>query len=234
MYPTTTVVFGLAIASISFAQISTVSLYIPGADFQPLVASVVASDATATTYAVQCKPGTDASDCGFPGVFTLTEGPATAAYTLTPEKDENGTLALCVFFGPSAGYFDCSLDSTVSAVCTESFGGTEANDPGMSTETFSGTDFAFQPVEITARATASSGGSPSSAAASATNISSMTGNTLGASATAKTSGSGGSSSGASQTSASQTAATSQAGVSALTENTRLALGGVFVALAIMT
>ena len=55
-------------------------------------------DATATTYAVQCKPGTDASDCGFPGVFTLTEGPARAAYTLTPEKDENGTLALCVSF----------------------------------------------------------------------------------------------------------------------------------------
>ncbi|TVY42580.1 hypothetical protein LOCC1_G003946 [Lachnellula occidentalis] len=230
MYPTTTVVFGLAIASISFAQTSTVSLYIPGADTQPLVASVVASDATATTYAVQCKPGTDGSDCGYPGVFTLTQGPARAAYTFTPEKDENGTLA---FFDYSAGYYDCSLDSTVSAVCTESFGGTEANFPGMSTETFSGTDFAFQPVEITAQATASSGGSPSSAAASTTNIGSKTGNTSGASTTAKTSGSGGSSSGASQTSASQTAATSQAGVSAVTGNNRWALGGVFVALAII-
>jgi len=215
---------GLAIASTSFAQTSTVTLYIPGADVQPLVASIVASDATATTYAVQCKPGTDSSDCGFSDVFTLTEGSAKAQYTIAPQKDENGTVAF-------EGYFDCSLAGTTSAVCAESFGGTEANFPGMSTETISGTDLVYQQVIVTARAAANSGASSSSVGPSTTNTGSTTANTSGASA--KTSGSGASSSGATQTSSSQAAASSKAGVAAVTGNTKWALGGAAVALAIM-
>jgi len=124
------------------AQTSTISLFIPGADTQPLIGSVVGSDATATTYTLQCSPGTDSSDCGFPGVFTLTEGPSTAAYTMSMD-DGNGTLAF-------TGYFDCSLAGTTSAVCVESFGGTEANFPGMSTETLTATDYTYMPVVITA------------------------------------------------------------------------------------
>jgi hypothetical protein len=43
---------------------------------------------------MQCADGTDSSDCGFNGVVTLTEGPATAAYTFAPELDANGSVAL--------------------------------------------------------------------------------------------------------------------------------------------
>lgn len=51
-------------------------------------------DATATTYLLQCVPGTDSSDCGFPAPVTLTEGPATAAYTIPAILDNNGSVAL--------------------------------------------------------------------------------------------------------------------------------------------
>ena len=106
----------LAIASLAIAQTSTVTLYIPGADPQPLEASVIATvrprpsssdrdtnypqGATATTYALQCVPGTDGSNCGLPGIVTLTEGPATAAYTFPAQLDANGSLALYVLFPP--------------------------------------------------------------------------------------------------------------------------------------
>jgi hypothetical protein len=43
---------------------------------------------------MQCADGTDSNDCGFDGVVTLTEGPATAAYTFAPELDANGSVAL--------------------------------------------------------------------------------------------------------------------------------------------
>jgi hypothetical protein len=106
MTPIAICVVGLAVAGFSSAQ-STVSLFIPGADLQPLVASIVGSvqissclprdftdssqDATATTYAIQCVPGTDSSDCGISGVVTLTEGPSTAVYTMS---DGMGGVAL--------------------------------------------------------------------------------------------------------------------------------------------
>lgn len=51
---------------------------------------------------------------------------------------------------PSTGYADCSLYSTASAVCVESFGGTDANFPGISTETYTGTDLPYMPIVITA------------------------------------------------------------------------------------
>ena len=50
----------------------------------------------------------------------------------------------------STGHINCSLSGTSTAVCIESFGGTEANSPGVSTETYTGTDIAYVPVTITA------------------------------------------------------------------------------------
>ena len=76
-----TAIFCLALAGLSSAQ-STVSLLLLGADQMPLLASVVGSDATATTYAVICPSGTDASDCGIGEGLILTQGPATVAYTM--------------------------------------------------------------------------------------------------------------------------------------------------------
>ncbi len=108
MFSATISIFGLAFAGLCSAQTTTLSLYIPGADTQPLIGSIIGSvrasprsssnsnnkqDSAATTYALQCVAGTDSSDCGFPGVFTLTEGPATAAYTMS-EAGNDGNLAM--------------------------------------------------------------------------------------------------------------------------------------------
>jgi len=136
------VTIALALAGLSAAQ-STTSLFIPGAAPQPLIASIIGSDTIATTYAIECVPGTDSSDCGFAGGFTLTEGPSTAAYTLSFGY-ENGTSSVLAF----TGYIDCTMTGG-SAVCTESFGGEEANDPGMSTTTLDPTEFTSMAVTIT-------------------------------------------------------------------------------------
>jgi len=141
----TVVLYGLAFAGFSFAQSTTISLFVPGADTQPLVGSVIGSDKDATTYALQCAPGTDGSDCGFPGVFTLTEGPSTAVYAISEDIEASGGSTILAF----TALIDCSLAGS-SAVCTESYGGQEANDPGQSTETLTGTDFTYMPVVITA------------------------------------------------------------------------------------
>ena len=105
MIPIAICVVGLVVLEFSSAQ--STSLFVPGADPQPLVASIVGSvrissclhrdlidysqDASATTYALQCVPGTDSSECGIPGVVTLTEGPSTAVYTMS---DGMGGVAL--------------------------------------------------------------------------------------------------------------------------------------------
>jgi len=48
--------------------------------------------------------------------------------------------------------YECTIytGSASSAVCVESFGGSAANFPGVSTETVTGTDVAFYPATITA------------------------------------------------------------------------------------
>jgi len=215
--------FVCGFASISFAQTGTITLLVPGADPQPLVASIVGSDATATTYAVQCSPGTDSDNCGFVGVFTLTEGPATAAYTYGPMVDDNGTVAL-------TGYIDCSLAGTTSAVCIESFGGTEANFPGISTETLTGTDLPYMLVVITAQAVASDGSSSSVVPSNTQTGSKATSNSV---AGAKTSSSGAESTGAAQTTASKTSV-STAGMPMITANMEWLVGGAAVALAVVS
>ncbi|KUJ24253.1 uncharacterized protein LY89DRAFT_679436 [Mollisia scopiformis] len=227
MHSTTISVLGLALATLSLAQSSTISLFIPGADSQSLVASIVGSDATATTYAFQCAPGTDADDCGFPEVVTLTEGPAIAAYTFAPEVDANGTTAF-------AGYVDCSLAAS-SAVCAISAGGTEANDPGLETSTLTGTDYSYMPVVITAGALASNTGSSVPASTTSAPSSSSTGETSGtktSGSSTKTSGSQTSSGTAAQTSGSSSK-TSTAGGSAITGGAAWMVGGAALALAAM-
>ncbi|KAE8451133.1 hypothetical protein EG329_004805 [Mollisiaceae sp. DMI_Dod_QoI] len=222
-----TAILGLAMVTLSLAQTSTVSLYIPDADTQSLVASIVGSDATATTYAFQCAPGTDSDDCGFPGTYTLTEGPSTAVYTFPAEMDENGTVAF-------TGYYDCSLAPS-SAVCVESFGGTEANFPGMSTETYSGTDYTSMPVVITAGAVVASNTGSSVPASTTTSGSSQATNTSTSGGTAKTSGisSGGVTAQTSGTSKPSGTSTSTAAGAAITGCSAWMLGGAALALAAM-
>ncbi|OBT43013.1 hypothetical protein VE00_07356 [Pseudogymnoascus sp. WSF 3629] len=145
MRPASVSLVGLALATVSVAQTATVTLFVPGTEKEPLVASIIGSDATATTYAISCDPAASAQDCGVEGTITLTEGPTTANYTIAPVIDPNGSVAF-------AGQYDCSLAGTTSAVCVESHGGSEANFPGVSTETYTGTDQPYIPITITARA----------------------------------------------------------------------------------
>ncbi|ELR07269.1 hypothetical protein GMDG_08340 [Pseudogymnoascus destructans 20631-21] len=180
MRPASVSLVGLALATVSAAQKATVTLFVPSTDEQPLVASIIGSDATATTYAVSCDPGAEAQDCGVEGTITLTEGPTTVKYTIAPVIDPNGQTAL---YDPlphnheslpaghlplplsppiysqrhitnvrSAGHFDCSLAGTTSAVCVESHGGSEASFPGVSTETYIGTDQPYIHITIMAGA----------------------------------------------------------------------------------
>ncbi|PVH73639.1 hypothetical protein DL98DRAFT_538129 [Cadophora sp. DSE1049] len=200
----------LTLASLSLAQTSTVNLYIPGADTQSLIGGVVGTASSLTTYALQCV--TPGEECGFRGQFTITENAATAKYTMPAENGEDGVLAF-------TGRIDCSLDSTVSAVCIESFGGSEANFPGESTETYTGTDFQYMPVFLTAGAAVETGSTAASTTASA-----------GSSSQTSTSASGGSSGSVAQTgtgasSAGTSMSTSTAGVPAVTGNAQWVFGG---------
>lgn len=125
---------------------STVTLFVPGVDeSQPLIGSVLGSDESATTYVLDCLTVTETTYCGIKGPITLTEGPETAKYTIPAAVDPNGSVAF-------TGYIDCSLAGSVSAVCIESFGGTEVVSPGKSTQTYTGSDQAYMPVTITATA----------------------------------------------------------------------------------
>ncbi|KFY59377.1 hypothetical protein V497_04343 [Pseudogymnoascus sp. VKM F-4516 (FW-969)] len=145
MHPAAVSLVGLALTTLSAAQKATVTtLFVPGTGDDPLVASVVGSDATATTYAIMCDPDAAAGACGVDGTITLIEGPATARYTVDPVVDPDGETAY-------EGEFRCSLAGTTSAVCIESQGGSQANYPGESTETYTGTDQPYIPVTITAR-----------------------------------------------------------------------------------
>ncbi|KAE9380543.1 hypothetical protein N431DRAFT_498381 [Stipitochalara longipes BDJ] len=210
-------IFGLAFAGLSYAQTTTISLYVPGADTQALIGFIVGSDSAATTYTLKCV---DPDTCGFPSGLTLTEGPSTAAYTLSS--------------GPAfTGFEECSLAGTSTAVCFESNGGSEANFPGSSTVTYTGTDFTYMPVTITGSAgpatTSNSEVIKSGPSATAPTITSSR-----LSQTGTTPSSTGSNSGnAASQSGSASSSSSHAGVPAVTGNAILALGGVAAAMAML-
>jgi len=212
----------MAIANFSYAQTSVVTIPLPGYDPQPLVASIIGSDATATTYLIQCTPGTDDDECGIPMPVTVTEGPAIAAVTYPAEYETtNGSVPLAF-----TAFQSCSLDGTISAVCVESNGGFEANFPGMSTVTYTGTDMGFMPVTVTAAAVASN------TAASSTAVSS----TVAPSTTAMQSVSAKQTSSVSQTTTQNTSkstAVITGGALAVTRPAILAVGGAALAMIVL-
>jgi hypothetical protein len=113
------------------------SLFIPEADPQSLVASVIAVQDAATTYAIGCPPGTDSNDCGFPAPWTMIYG--------SDFYDAHTTDA-----GAFTESDHCTLHGTTGAVCTISLGGSEANGQGATTTTLGPSDMTFLPVTITA------------------------------------------------------------------------------------
>ncbi|KAL4876327.1 hypothetical protein BJY04DRAFT_142848 [Aspergillus karnatakaensis] len=122
-----------AMASLAYAESTVTSMFMYGSDPQPLAASIVGNDATATTYLINCTPGTPGDECGMgPGM------------TLIARKDVTSWI---FDDAPSFVYTaQCSIKGT-DAICTESAGGPDANFPGVETTT---TTVDYQPVTITA------------------------------------------------------------------------------------
>ncbi|MCJ1287859.1 hypothetical protein MMC26_007211 [Xylographa opegraphella] len=150
----------LALLSSAVAQ-DVVSLLIPDTDTQNLVGEVIGISPTATTYVIQCAPGTDANDCGFASPFTLTEGPSTVAFTLTEALPADFTAAVnCVVTG----------SPITQALCAQSVGGSGASGIGSTTLQLNSTDITLFPVSITGTATGvgAATGSPSAVSTTGT------------------------------------------------------------------
>ncbi|KAL2037125.1 hypothetical protein N7G274_010121 [Stereocaulon virgatum] len=202
----------LGLAALGATQSSTASLFLPflpvPEDPPSLVASIVGSDSTATTYVVDCAPsptavasaavsaaaasilGSGSGACVFGSALTVIEGPSTVLYTVTYATILTETV-------------DCVLSSTTYASCTGlepvdiSFGlgiasGTTSNivhvDSTTTTiiETGSAAETEFFPVVITAgAANAKPGGGVSATATGGT--STETGAATGKGSTSKTS-----------------------------------------------
>ncbi|MCJ1318734.1 hypothetical protein MMC15_004064 [Xylographa vitiligo] len=154
----------LALLSSVSAQ-NVVSLLIPDTDSQNFVGEVIGITPTATTYVIQCPPGTNSSDCGFDGPFTLTEGPSTVAFTATESYPGDFTAAVsCVLTG----------SPVTQAMCTQSVGGSDASDIGSTTIQLNSTDITLFPVTITGTANGVGGGSQSPAPTTASGSAAMT------------------------------------------------------------
>jgi len=107
----------LALMGLASAQ-STTELFLVGFDQQNILGSVIASDATATTYSLACgDPSSD--DCGVPPSFTFTQGPSTVHYIYT-DDDTPGTETI---------ELSCQITDSVSGVCA----GTVIDDLGSTT-----------------------------------------------------------------------------------------------------
>lgn len=183
---------------------TTVSLWVNGADQQSLVASVVAVDATATTYMVTCPSSVSSDDCGFPSPVALTEGANFYAATLTVTEDDasvavaerctkTGSSAVCTDIYTAVG---SASAGTVTALTTLT---------STSISTLDSSEITSMPVVVTAGAeklnAVSSGASSAASSAAAVSAASS------GSASAR-------SSGASMTTATATSASASASGSA--------------------
>ncbi|KAL4803128.1 hypothetical protein BDV18DRAFT_145187 [Aspergillus unguis] len=191
-----------SLASLACAESTVTSMLIYFADNQALDASIVGNDATATTYSINCPPGTDGSDCGMgPGLYATIAGDTT---TFAMDDED---------------YFHMTIKCTNSgsnALCTESAGGPQANFPGKSTSTIPLDE--QMPVTITAGKVTSVDG------ASATSTSTSDSSESTSSESSSTDSASGS---ASQTaSASKTSDASQTGADPTETGAAVKIGGL--------
>jgi len=207
-----------------------------------LIASIITSYQSSTIYAVQCGKDTDAADCGIGAGIVLTQGPRTAGYTMS-DGTQDGANSVLLF----TGYFDCSLKGTSTAICTESFGGEEANFPGSSTETLTGTDFTYQTATLTgstlnilgaAPASSTTGSTASSTSGSgATQTGSNSNNNNNDNNSGSTSGSGSKETGSNTSNGgngdAKSTRTSTGGMAMITGNAQWVMGGAALAAALL-
>ncbi|MCJ1399919.1 Mucin-21 [Xylographa trunciseda] len=157
----------LALLNFAVAQ-DVATLFIPDTGTQNLVGQIIGISPTATTYLIQCPPGTNSSECGFAGPFTLTEGPSTVAFTVTEAAPADFTAAVnCVVSG----------SPITQALCTQSVAGSGATEIGSTTLQLNSTDIVLFPVTITGTASGVGAGVQTSAstAASASAATTMSG-----------------------------------------------------------
>jgi len=161
----------LALLGSVTAQNTTVSLPLLAFDSQTILASIIASDSTATTFSLNCPEPTDFDSCGIPPSFTVTQGPSTLHYVITADLSSASIDGLT-----QSGSVDyaCQLTGTTSAVCTvtdtDNFDGTSTSFVDSTTLT-DASDLGYLPVTVTAgptgnseAKTTSSGSSKSSSA----------------------------------------------------------------------
>ncbi|KAF4966882.1 hypothetical protein FSARC_5495 [Fusarium sarcochroum] len=133
----------------------TTSLPVFYYDAYPVWAEVIGADATATTYVLNCPPGTDGNDCGTYN-NTVTLGPW-ASKTLPAGAASTGDFDLFVtmaYEDPWKFSLHCEMSRTIAKECTTiNIGG---NDDGHPTATITASDdlegynLAHGPVTITA------------------------------------------------------------------------------------
>ncbi|KAH7139685.1 hypothetical protein B0J13DRAFT_67029 [Dactylonectria estremocensis] len=123
----------------------TTSLFMPKFDPQPIVAEVLAADATATTYLLNCRQGAD--QCG---IFdnTLVVGPW-ASKTVSPGAATTGELNYRITdsYNPWLYSIECQMSHTVPLECTTTNSG--GNDEDRQTATFTGTEAIEEELHIT-------------------------------------------------------------------------------------
>ncbi|KAJ4251462.1 hypothetical protein NW762_011445 [Fusarium torreyae] len=134
----------------------TTSLPFFQGDAYPVWAEVIGAEATATTYVLNCPPGTDGNDCGTYN-NTVTIGPW-ASKTLPAGAASTGDFDLFITmadeYDPWRFSLHCEMSRTVAKDCTTiNIGG---NDDGHPTATLTDSDelsyynLAYGPVTITA------------------------------------------------------------------------------------
>jgi hypothetical protein len=145
-------------ASGAASATTIVTVYLFDTDPQPILASVITANPTATTYHIECPTYTD---CGWiPGANLTVSDNSIFEVSLT---DTEFTMSV-----------QCTVNS--DAVCQESFAGSSANFPGSSVETIPSSSITSIPITVTAgldklssaTAVASSSGKSSSSSAKQT------------------------------------------------------------------
>lgn len=131
------------------AQTTTISLPFIEWESMNMSASVISANPTATTVSLMCpKPrsaGDTDAECGLFPTQRLVYGPSTYMMEMgDPESSSSG-------FPAFTGTIDCALGKP-TITCTESFGGSDANFPGVSSTEYPSSAVVSLEVIVTAGA----------------------------------------------------------------------------------
>lgn len=167
--------FIAALVGTASAANTTTSLWLVGFDEQTVLGSIIASDATATTYSLACG---DPDNCGIPSPFTFTQGPSTVAYSYVEAMATGITETV---------ELACVVTSSASGVCTANIDAVSITSQATTTSFTDASELGLMAVTITAGAAASNTaasttGSSKSAATTGSSSRSSSGSATGSAA----------------------------------------------------